>query len=114
MDLGCLPPFPMGLMSAAARDLAERAGSVAVAAERLRRGGAAAAVLASVCAASLINSMEWVHGDLRYLVAMSLGSLVATSALAMGWLSEPEELERWAARALVAAVASGLPALIRA
>lgn len=111
MDLGYMPPVPVGLLSAAARHLAERVGPVAVAAERRLPGRRAAVVLASVCAAWLINAIDWGHGDVRFLVAMSLGSLVATSALAIGWSSEPEELERWAARALLAAVASALPAL---
>jgi hypothetical protein len=111
MDLGYLPPLPVGLMSAAARDLAGRVGPVAAAAERRLPSRPAAVVLASVCAAWLINAMDWGYSDVRFLVAMSLGSLVATSALAFGWSSEPEELERWSARALLAAVASALPAL---
>lgn len=111
MDLGYLPPLPVGLIPAAARDLAERVGHVAVAAERRVPCRPVAVVLASVCAAWLLNVMDWGQGDLRVLVAISLGSLVATSALAIGWSSEPEELERWAARALLAAVASALPAL---
>ena len=111
MDLGYLPPLPVGLMSVAARDLVERVGHVAVAAERRLPCRPVAAVLASVCAAWLINATEWGPGDVRFLVAVSLGSLVATFALAIGWSSAPEELERWAARALLAAVASALPAL---
>lgn len=112
MDLGYLPPIPVGPISAAALEMTEPVGPVAVAAESRLPGRPAAVVLASVCAAWLMNAMEWGHGDVRFLVAMSLGSLVATSALAMGWSSEPEEIERWAARALVAAFASTLPALI--
>jgi hypothetical protein len=114
MDLGYLPPLQVGLISLAARDLAERAGHVAVAAERRLPGLPTAAVLGSMGAAWLVNVLEWGHGDLRFLVAISLGSLVATVALAVGWSSEPEELERWAARALVAALASALPAVIMA
>ncbi len=111
MDLGYLPPLPVGLISAAARDLAERVGPVAVAAKRRLPGRRVAAVLGSVCAAWLMNAMKWGHSDVSFLVAISLGSLVATFALVIGWSSEPEELERWAARALLAAVASALPSL---
>ena len=111
MDLGCLPPLPMGLISAAARDLAGRVGSVAAAAECRLASRPAAVFLASVCGGWLINTVGWAHGELRFLVAISLGSLVATTALAVGWWSEPEELGPWAARALLAAVASALPAL---
>lgn len=113
MDLGYWSLLSMGLMSAAARDLGHRVVQVTEAARFRLPSRAAAAVLASVGAAWLINAMERGHGDLRFLVALSLGSLVAAFALALGWTSKPEELERWAARALVAAVASTLPALIR-
>jgi hypothetical protein len=111
MDLGYLPPLPVGLISAAARDLAGRVGPVAGAAERRLPSRPASFVVASVCAAWLINALLWDCGDVRSLVAISLSSLVDTSALAIGWSSEPEELERWVARALIAAAASALPAL---
>ena len=112
MDLGSLPPLPVGLLSVAARDLAHRAVRFAVAAQPRLPGWRATAVLAAVLAAWLVNAQEWAHGDVRYLVAICLGSLVATAALAVGWVTEPEELERWALRALAVAVASAAPTLV--
>lgn len=111
MDLGCLPPLSMGLMSAAARDLAHRVVQVAEAAQLRMPSWPATVVSAAVLAAWLVNSIGWGHGELSLLVALCSGSLVATSALAIGWATDPEELERWAGRALAAAFASALPAL---
>jgi hypothetical protein len=113
MDLGYLPTVPMRLISVAARDLALRAAQLAAAARLQLPGWPAVAVLALVCAAWLINAADWSHGDMRILVAASLGSLVATAALAVGWSSEPDKLEIWSLRALAAAVASVLPVLVR-
>ena len=109
MDLTYLPPLPVRLISAAARDLAFRAGQFA-AAQPCLPGLPTAAVLAAVLVAWLINSMD--SGGAGFMVAVCLGSLVAVAALAAGWTSEPEEIERWAMRALVAAMGSALPALI--
>lgn len=105
MDLGYLPPLPMGLISAAARDLALRATRFAGVAARRQ----AAAVLGVAAVAALINAADWRHGDVRFLVAMSLGSLVATTALAVGWASEPAAIEKWTVWALCASVASAIP-----
>lgn len=111
MDLAYLPPLPVGLVSAAARDLALRARQYIAAAQLRMPGRAAAAVLAAVLAAWLINSMDWGLGEAGFAVAVCLGSLVATAALAAGWTSEPEELERWLLRAVAAALVSIAPAL---
>lgn len=110
MDLAYLPPLPVGLISAAARDLAFRAVQFTATAQPRLPGLPAAAVVTAVQGAWLINSVDW--GGAGLIVAIGLGSLVATAALAAGWTSEPEEIERWVMRALVAAMGSALPALI--
>lgn len=105
-----LPPsLPLGLISAAPRDWARRAVQFAVAAQLRLPGWPAAAVLAAVLVGWLVNAVEWGHGDARFLVAMCLGSLVATAALVAGWVTEPDEIARWALRALVAAFAVTVP-----
>lgn len=73
---------------------------------------AGVAVPAAVLAAWLVNLVDWSFGDARAMVAVSVASLVATAAIAAGWASEPEELERWAVRAGVAAFVSALPILL--
>jgi hypothetical protein len=110
MDLGYPPPLSMALTSVGARDLAHRAAQL-VAATRLRPGPPVAAVLAAVLVAWLFNAAGWGPSGANALTALCLGSLVATAALAGGWGSEPVELERWAARAVAAGVASALPLL---
>lgn len=112
MDLAYLPPLPVGLISAAARDLAFRASQFVAAAHTRLPGWPGAAVFAAVGTAWLMNSMDWGLGEAGLMVAVCLGSLVATAVLAAGWTSEPEELERWAFRALVAALGSALPAMV--
>lgn len=110
MDFAYLPPLPVGLISAAVRDLAFRASQFVASAHPRSPGWAGAAVFAVVGGAWLMNSIDWGVGGC--VVAVCLGSLVATAALAAGWSSEPDKVERWAVRALVAAVGSALPALI--
>lgn len=110
MDLGYLPPLPMGLISVAARDLALRAQLAAAARLRLP-ARPAVAVLASVGAAWLINAADWSHGDMRILVAASLGSLVAAVVLAVGWSSEPDQIEKWMLKAILEALISMAPSL---
>lgn len=112
MDLAYLPPLPVGLISAAARDLAFRASQFVATAHPRLPGWPAAAVSAGVVAAWPLNSIDWGLGLAGLMVAVGLGSLVATAVLATGWTSEPEELERWAFRALVAALGSALPVLV--
>ena len=111
MDLGYWPPLPMGLISVAARDVGLRAARFTVATQRHLPRWPAAAVLGAVAVAASLNAADWGQPEVRFLIAISLSSLVATSALAIGWSAEPEKLERWAARALLAAFASALPAL---
>jgi len=112
MDLAYLPPLPVGLISAAARALAFRVGLFVASPHPRLPAWPGAAVLATVVAAWLVNSMDWGVGEAGLMVAVCLGSLVATAALAAGWASEPEELERWAFRALAAGLGSALPALV--
>lgn len=69
----------------------------------------AAAVLAAGSFAWSINSMDWGFEGTRVMTAICTGSLVATVALAVGWASEPEEIERWVLRALAATSISVLP-----
>ena len=112
MDLGYWPPPPMGLISVAARYLGLRAAQLTVAAQGHIPRWPAAAILGAVAVAALLNAADWGHGDVRFLIAISLGSLVATSALVIGWSAEPDELERWVGRALLASGASALTTLI--
>ncbi|MGV3573117.1 MAG: hypothetical protein ACO1PB_21185 [Ramlibacter sp.] len=76
-------------------------------------GWPAVAIPAAVLPAWLVNSMHWV-GDAGFMVAVCLASLVATAVLAVGWTSEPEAVERWALRAVGAALGSALPTLMPA
>lgn len=100
------PPLPLRLISVVARDWACRAIQWAVAAQIRLPGWPAAALVAAVLTGWLVNAVEWGHGDARILAAMCLGSLVATAALAAGWATEPDKLQRWALRALAAALAT--------
>lgn len=109
VQLGSQPPVPMALRSAAARDLALGATQPVAAALRRLLGRPATAVFGVVAVAWLINASDWSRGDARVLVAMSLGSLVATTTLSVGWASEPVALEKWAAWAVCASVASAIP-----
>lgn len=112
MDLAYLPPLPVGLISAALRGLAVGTSQIVAGVYPRWPGWPSAAVFAAVVAAWLLNSMDWGLGVAGLMLAACLGSLVATAVLVAGWASEPEELERWALRALVAALASALPALV--
>jgi hypothetical protein len=111
MEPPLLPPLPVGLISAAARYWARRAVQFPVAAQLRLHSWPAAVVVAAVSTGWLGNAVDWGHGDARFLVAMCLGSLVATAALTAGWATEPDELERWALRALGAAFAATAPIL---
>lgn len=62
---------------------------------------------AVMLAAWLINSVDWGH-DATRLWLRSVSAAFAAATLVVGWVSEPEELEQWAARALVAALGSAL------
>lgn len=106
MDRPRLPSLPVGLISVTARDRARRAVQVAVVAQFRLPGWLAAAVAGAVLTGWLVNTVDGGHGDARFLVAICLGGLVATAALAAGWVTEPDEIERWALRALVAAFAA--------
>lgn len=112
MDLAYLPPLPVGLISAAARDLTFRASQIVASAHPRLPGWPGGVVISSVVAVWLGNSMGRGLGVAGLMVAVCLGSLAATAVLAAGWTSEPEELERWAFRALVAALGSALPVLV--
>lgn len=112
MDLGYLPPLPMGLISVAARDLAFRAIQFRAFGQRLLPGWPVAAVFMAAFVAWLPNSADWGLGGAGFIIAVCLGSLVATAAIAAGWATEPEELERWAIRAAAAAFLSALPILV--
>lgn len=104
-----LPPLAGGLMSAAVRDFMHR-GTKSSAASHLRLPRwPAAAVLATVAAAWLLNAMDWGLEETRVMIAICTGSLVATVALAVGWAYEPEEIERWVLLALAATSISVLP-----
>ncbi|TWO68054.1 hypothetical protein FN976_24240 [Caenimonas sedimenti] len=72
-------------------------------------GLATSAVLAAILAAWLVNSMDWSFGNLRLLIAVCLGSLVAALVLAVGWGLEPHNMDSWILRALAATVTSVLP-----
>lgn len=96
----------------ASQSLTLRAPGIAAAARPRHPIPPAGAVVSAVLGAWLVNFMDWSFGDARALVAVCAASLVATAAIAAGWCSEPEELEKWALRAFVAAVGSALPALI--
>lgn len=112
MNIDNLLPLPMGVVVVAWRHLAARAVRLAAASRPCLPCGCCATVLAATAAASLVNLMNWNVGDARMLVAVGLASLVATTALAAGWLSEPDELERWSLRAVAAACASAWPILV--
>ena len=112
MDLGYLPPLPVGLTLAAARDLMFRTLKFVAAARPLLPAWPAVAVFGAIMAAWLINSMDWGFGPVRFMVAACSGSLAATAALAVGWATDPEEIERWTGRALAAAFAATLPILV--
>lgn len=71
----------------------------------------AAVVVAAVLGAWLVNFMDWSFGCANGMVAVCAASLVATTAIAAGWASQPEELGRWAIRAGAAAFVSALPFL---
>lgn len=103
---------PWALMSAAARDLALRAIAFAAAALTRWPGWETVAVLAVMSASWLGNSTAFSHSGARPVAAVCLGSLAAAAVLVAGWDSEPEELERWALRALLAALGSALPVMI--
>lgn len=114
MDLAYLPPLPMGLISTAVRVAVFRAIPFVAAAQRRMPGWPVGAAFGAVSVAWLLNSMDWGPGEAGVMVAVCLASLVATGALVAGWSSEPEEIERWALRSLVAAIVSALPAFIAA
>lgn len=104
-----LPPLAAGLMPPAARDFMHRGIQSTASAQWHLSFWPAAAVLAAVAAAWLINAVDWGLEEMRVMVAFSTGSLVATVVLAVGWASEPEEIERWVLRALAATSISVLP-----
>lgn len=112
MDLGYLPPLPVGLTLAAARDLMFWTLKLAAAARLLLPAWPAAAVFGAITVAWLINSMDWGFGFVQFMVAACAGSLTATAVLALGWATDPEELGPWTARAIAAAMASALPILL--
>lgn len=102
---------PWGMMPGAARDVALRAIKFAATALTRWPGWEAAAVLA-VMTSWLVDSTAFSHSDARPVAAVCSGSLVAAAVLVVGWSSEPEELERWALRAFLAALGSALPVMI--
>lgn len=68
-------------------------------------------VVAAVVGGWLVNLVGWSLADAGAILAVCTASLVATAAIAAGWASEPEQLERWAIRAGAAAFVSALPIL---
>lgn len=110
MDTGLLPPRAMGLMPADARALALRAHQVVAAGANPRLHALPAAiVVAALLLAWLVNSIGWCFGDARAMVATCAASLVATVTIAVGWTTEPEEVQRWGMCAIAGAFASALP-----
>jgi hypothetical protein len=112
MDLGYLPPLPVGLIRAAARDLGSQILKLAAATRPLLPAWPIAAILGAIVVTWLINSMPYGFGPVRVMVAVCSGSLTATIALAVGWVTDPERLDLWSARALAAVFASALPILL--
>ncbi len=51
-------------------------------------------VVATVLGPWLVNFADWSFDDTRAIVAVCAASLVATSAIAAGWASEPDEPEQ--------------------
>lgn len=111
MDLAPQPPPPMGPISVRARDLVNQAAQLAATTRPRLPSLPVASALAAVMAAWLFNAAGWSPSGAEALTALCLGSLAATAVLAAGWAAEPEELERWAVRAVGAALASALPLL---
>jgi hypothetical protein len=113
MNLADPPLLPVGLMAFAARDLAARAVDLVAAARALRLRSPLAVVVVAALGGALLDAVAWGCASLAPLVALLSMGLAATLALAVGWWSEPDEIERWLATAAFAALASGAPAMAR-
>jgi peptidoglycan/LPS O-acetylase OafA/YrhL len=111
MGLSYLPTFPFEGSSVPARDLARGSAELALAIQGRLASFSTGTVLAAVVVSWAINAGDWGPSQSPCLVAVCLGSLVATVALAIGWSTEPDEIERWAVRASAAALISALPLL---
>lgn len=72
----------------------------------------ASALLAAIGVAWLLSMMDFGSLEGQALVAVCAASLVATVALAAGWATEPNELERWVLRAGASAIISALPLVL--
>lgn len=112
MDLGHLPPRPLGLGSAAARDCPFRALRLLEAALPRCSLWPAALVLAAASVVWLPYFVDLSFGYLRVVAAVCSASFAATGILAAGWTAEPENLQRWSFRALVGAIASACGVLL--
>lgn len=112
MNTVLLPDFPNGRLSILARSFALRTIQFASAAQpRVMPGWPAAATFAALSAAWSVNSMDWGFVEAQAMVAVCAWGFVATVALAVGWASEPEELQKWVLRAFAATSMSVLPLL---
>ncbi|MEJ5989067.1 hypothetical protein WG902_03635 [Ramlibacter sp. PS3R-8] len=111
MEPGLLPPLALGPMLAAARDLAFRVSQFVAAAPPRLPGRPVVVVAAAILSAWTVISFDWSFGFALPIVTVGCGSVVATITLVAGWRSDPDEIERWSIRAVIASLIATVPAL---
>lgn len=108
MDIGYVPPLPLGPLAAAGRDLAQRMSRIPLA-PWPQQLYPTIAILVALAGAWLVNSHDWSLDRTQLFVAACSAAVVAAVALCVGWATQPENLRRWTLWAFLAAGVSALP-----
>lgn len=94
MEIGFMPPLPMGLVAAAMRELVTRTAQLPLPRWQVQPYSLIA-VFVGLSVAWLTNSHDWHLGSTRLLVAVCSAAAVAAIVLCAGWASQPDRPGRW-------------------